>query len=70
MPNDISRKIRDLVRWLGKHDWPSDIASNGHWRITGPDGQVVCLPYSSSDRRALHNARSRLRRAGAPLPPR
>ena len=70
MANDASRQIRDLVLWLGSHGWHAVIGKNGHWRLTGPSKQVVCLPFSPSDRRALFNARSRLRRAGAPLPPR
>jgi predicted RNA binding protein YcfA (HicA-like mRNA interferase family) len=70
MPNDLARKIRDLVQYLCQHGWSSTTAKNGHWKLTSPEGQKIQLPFTPSGTRALKNARARLRRAGAELPPR
>lgn len=70
MPNDNGRRIRDLIRYICQHGWTAELARNGHWRVRGPQNQCLQLAYSPSDSRALLNMRSRLRRAGAPLPPR
>lgn len=46
MPNDLGRKIRDLVKYLSQNGWTSATARNGHWKLTGPNGQKIQLPLT------------------------
>jgi hypothetical protein len=47
---------------VGGKGWTASSTKNGHIRLTSPNWQVVILPSTPSDHRALKNARALLRR--------
>lgn len=56
----------ELLNQLREQGWTVQ-QRRKHYQLLGPDGQILHMPVSSSDWRALRNARSQLRRAGADL---
>lgn len=69
MARNLRKELIALFRSLGDGWNYRQSRRNSHWRITGPDGQVIYTSASPSCSRALNNIRADLRRAGATVPP-
>ncbi len=64
-----SKDIKALITHLEQHGWTCrQRRRGGHWRVTGPNGELAFLSLSPSDHRSLKNVRATLRKLGAPLP--
>ncbi len=68
---DYKRDVSEIIRELMRQGWR--IRKNKHWVVYPPlhlnsNRRCVVLASSPSDRRAMLNVRSELRKAGAKLP--
>lgn len=59
-----------LIRQLRKNGYVVEMRKGGHYAVMARDGQrLVTLPASTSDHRAIKNARALLRRNGISYEP-
>lgn len=66
MRASYAKDVRRIVEELETRGWR--IVKNKHWKAYAPDGSSpVCMAVTPSDRRALLNIRSVLRRRGVEL---
>lgn len=59
----MDREIESLIREAEKQGW-TDVTGKKHSKLRAPDGTLVVFPRTASDKRALMNAVSRMRRHG------
>lgn len=60
------RAAHKCAKWINKQPgWrAAEMDGQGHYKVTGPDGQVVRMPSSPGEWRSWLNTRAKLRRAG------
>jgi len=59
------KELKEIVRAAEKQGWGVERTKKGHWRFFAPDGEnIVHGAGTPSDRRALDNLLSQLRRYG------
>jgi hypothetical protein len=58
-PPEYRKRLKLLCREYG---WAMELKSAGHYRLTKPDRPFIVCSASTSDRRALQNTRSMMRR--------
>lgn len=63
----LPHEWRPLVQAAADARWTLEKTGSGHIRWQSPEGTCTFTSSSPSDRRAMYNARSRLRRAGLPI---
>lgn len=61
---ELPRDPKDLIDLARKQGWEVTKASNGHWRLYSPSGEIVGHSGTPSDYRASKNFRADLKRAG------
>lgn len=61
----MNREIRAVAAELQRQGWRVERTRRGHLRAVPPQGQMVILPSTPSDRRSLYNAIARLRAQGS-----
>lgn len=67
----MDKDLRKLIRAAERQGWTVQIGKAGHVKLFAPDGRtLVTMGSTESDRRALTNTVSRMRRAGFVWPPR
>jgi hypothetical protein len=57
---------RDLHRLLAEarhRSWVTELTNSGHWRLMGPERQLLFTGSTPSDWRSLRNLRQDIRRA-------
>lgn len=60
-----ARKVlRPLLRELLAQGWSLSLTGSNHIRAMSPSGELVFMPLTPSDGRAIHNMLPQLRRAG------
>lgn len=62
-----SKDMNKMLKKLKKLGWTISVTGTTHIRVVSPAGQIAVVSNSCSDRRGLLNARSDLRKIGAPL---
>ena len=55
--------LERLLRQASACGWQVTRTRGGHWRLLRPNGGIVVLSSTPSDRRALRNMQAQLRRA-------
>lgn len=61
----MSSRNSELLREARKQGWSVELRRGGHVRLTPPNSSSpIFIPATPSDRRALMNAVTRMRRAG------
>lgn len=60
--------IKSLLIHAKSHGWEAEIRKGGHYKVTGPNGQVVFTAATPGDRRAVLNSLSDMIRLGLPKP--
>jgi hypothetical protein len=62
-------EVAKVLKALVKKDpgWDYQVTGGGHYRITGPKGQLYFAAASPGDYRTVTNMVSHLRKLGAPL---
>lgn len=63
-----NRDFRDLAQLALAQGWEINKTNGGHLRWKAPAGALIFSASTPSDRRAVANLRSQLRRAGLTLP--
>lgn len=63
-PRVADPEIRRLVEAAKRHGCRVEKKGSGHLAVYAPNGDIVNLPFTPSDHRAVLNCRSQLRRAG------
>jgi hypothetical protein len=65
MARDDTKRLRVLVEQVrAKPGWSVDMTKSSHWRFRGPSGPPYFTGSTPSDKRAVYNAVSALRRLG------
>lgn len=68
MTKSSDRKaLKDILGTIELQGWNTEITNGGHWKLAGPDGQLVFTSTTPGDHRSLKNLRGQLKRAGADL---
>lgn len=57
------KEMRALLRAAEDAGWKVELKRK-HYRLQSPEGEIVFLPSTPSDRRSVLNSRAQLRRAG------
>lgn len=66
----MKKELQELIQEAERQGWRAVRTQKGHWALYAPDGRtIVHLAGTPSDWRAIHNAISRMRRAGFIWPP-
>jgi hypothetical protein len=60
---DLNKILRQLRKW----GWTIERVGTGHVRVMNRDGRIAVLSSSCSDARGILNAKSDLRKLGAPV---
>ena len=63
-PRVADPEIRRLVEAAKRHGCRVERKGSGHLAVYAPNGDIINLPFTPSDHRAVLNCRSQLRRAG------
>lgn len=66
-PRVTDPEIRRLVEAAKRHGCRVERKGSGHLAVYAPNGDIINLPFTPSDHRAVLNCRSQLRRAGVSI---
>jgi hypothetical protein len=59
----MKRDLHDLLNEARGRGWVTELTHGGHWKLLGPDRQMLFTSSTPSDWRGLRNIRQDIRRA-------
>lgn len=59
-----TKEMKKLFKYVRDQGWDVERRRNGHWAITGPEGDKVFCSGTPSDHRAIQNIKKDLSKAG------
>lgn len=59
----MQKQTKQFLQEVEADGWSWELRRSGHLKLTGPSGEIAFAAATPSDRRALQNIRSDMRRA-------